>query len=575
LELGQNVVHGQLLCILWLIKFQALSEGLDANSLCMLAGPLLEAKPELDTNNTCPYTRALYLDIENEISFHQLRLGALCYSRHSASYADITNVIQESPAVRSSRALNIMLEHFSRATNVDDSNKPSVDRDHGQQSLAGYLLWLRLEIPETSLQVLQAVVRFMVDLPRTILQVIVTHLSLFAKYDENKGIHDLSTTRSLLVQFHLAINPDHAHALPYLDFDDMKQTFSGPTTPSPAIVETTVLLWGLLIDQACAVSTDVQEPTLNSMLDLAATLQTLIEERQPFDLRMAAARSVDALSNIWSSRVPDAFSKGTLDRVHGTIVLLVYDLLNDDDEEIRGVAVNITSKILSSTEGHDSRLLPSARKVVPLLSSRNLIAHMTTHYSHLPQLVEEAVLRVTGMKEHETAAAAFASANTDHTTLFAVEKQNLFVDPVREAVLWSRALKRVSLDTIQKSLSRPWIRKLTRWTHEALTLIHEKLASENGEDDVLGWTHKPEMFVFGIRLWCAIDLIFSWWQQLGLDSEKLLLKMVEIAKLGEKYKLHPLWMRKIESVIIKEMRQRMRTGRVGKTCAALSIEVNV
>ena len=253
--------------------------------------------------------------------------------------------------------------------------------------------------------------------------------------------------------------------------------------------------------------------------------------------------------------------------LHLALTLLVYDMLNDDDEEIREIAVNIAATALSSS-GY------RAERMAPLLANQRLLAHMTTNYSHLPRFLAEAVVRTTGMRLHATATAAFSAAAGTNTALFAVEKQNVFLDPVRETILWSQALKHIPIDTMFPShASSTSTRDLTKWTRDALSLISRKLAGESGEDGVLGWASKPDMFVFGMRLWCVVDVAFERRRQLGRHSERLLKRVVNILDSSQRQDVHPLWIEKLEKVAVRELGYRMRSGVAAKGVNMLSATV--
>lgn len=282
------------------------------------------------------------------------------------------------------------------------------------------------------------------------------------------------------------------------------------------------------------------------------------------------------MPNIWMLHTSDKYAEQQLDSVHLKLALLIYDLLNDDDGEIRGIAADIAATLLSSRRSSPGTTSTyQAKKTVALLASQHLLAHVFTNYAHHPQLLEQALLRTTGLDRHHTAAAAFLTATINDTALFAVEKQNLFIDSVREAVLWSQVLKRLPLDTILRSRSfSSVLRRLSKWMREALDLVREKLTGERGEDGVLSWTSKPDMFVFGMRLWCVVDLAFSWRRKVGRASDKLLQEMVEILRWGRERNLHPLWMAKIEKVVVREIRERLRGGEAGRKVNALAAMVD-
>jgi hypothetical protein len=331
------------------------------------------------------------------------------------------------------------------------------------------------------------------------------------------------------------------------------------------------------MNEAC-----VREPSRDVLLReldfLAASLRPLIDEdqvtycpmetvlvnanlTQSFDLRVTVGRCLATLLNLWRLQLNSEDAK-QLDGIRLKFTLLVYDLLNDDDDEIRGIATTVTSAILSNggTSG-------PVKNIVPLLAGQRLISHLLKQYTHLPELLNQAVLRMTGMDREPSARTSFESAAAENTALFVVEKQNLFRDPVREAILWSQFLKH--LPDI-KCFPRASAQRFAQWTKEGLALLHKKMC--NHVDGVLGWTSKPDMFVFGMRIWCATDVILTWQRRFGKRSTamgKMMLELLQILAIGRQMGVHDLWLAKIEKVLVRELREHLKGGVISSNMRAM------
>ena len=566
LSTGQNMLHGHLLCISWLLRLHRRSGDSDMESLQSQERVLHEADERLFSNCSSPYTRALYLDIMNMLGIRLLYHGSIVASNCPPSGKDMTAILQQVPAMQTPLAMNLLLAYLGRASQSTQAIVPMQSGDDCPD-LESYLLWLHSELPNTALQVLEGCIDFLEPIHVTVMRTVAKHLSLFAGYCHDCDFQQLAKTRSLLVQVYLHIKDDAIDFSPDLTFDDTRFTFASTRTPPPALVESTVQLWGIMVNRACIAEIEMAPVVISTMTELVPILRVMIEDTQPFDLRIAAARSLQHIPKIWSLRLKNHSVKEQLEAMRLDISLVVYDLLNDDDDEIREIAVEVATTILSHH-------IPNTQRVVPLLASQRLLVRMTTHYAYLPQFFEEAVLRTTGLKDHDSAATAFAAASASNTALFAVEKQNLFVDPVRETILWSQALKHIPLNTMFPSRSSSAVtQSLTKWTREALSLMKGKLTSESGEDGVLGWTSKPDMFVFGMRLWYVVDVAFERRRKIERRSDRLLGKMVEIFDLGKKRDVHPLWLKKMEKVIARELRHRMSISEVAMRVRGLQAVV--
>lgn len=68
--------------------------------------------------------------------------------------------------------------------------------------------------------------------------------------------------------------------------------------------------------------------------------------------------------------------------------LLTYDILNDDDDDVRAIGSSIVTQIIDN----------GGKNTVPLVSSQRLAAHMAKNYSHSRELCSRAMERLTGTK---------------------------------------------------------------------------------------------------------------------------------------------------------------------------------
>ena len=176
----------------------------------------------------------------------------------------------------------------------------------------------------------------------------------------------------------------------------------------------------------------------------------------------------------------DASLHTDLEAIRLDFMLLLYDLLNDDDDEIRDLASTITYSVLAK---QTSILIP--RPVVPLRSSQLLLRFILHAFKTQQTLGISAIERTTGTTDQASAKPAFDAACEANTALFAVEKQNLFVDPVREAIVWSQVLKHLISENVVSSEN---MRRLIAWAREGLRLIRDRMKTH--EDGVLGWSSK-------------------------------------------------------------------------------------
>ena len=236
-------------------------------------------------------------------------------------------------------------------------------------------------------------------------------------------------------------------------------------------------------------------------------------------------------------------------------ILLVYDSLNDDDSEIRELASCTASRIL------EARSAQSVQSTVPLVASRKLSQHLIVVFPTSVALMEEGLSRLTGSRLlngclSPSAIQQFSEARHETTALFAIEKQNLFVDEVREAVIWSRVLKCLS----KRALSAEHADALSRWVTGGLGKLIEVADAE--VDEPLEWASKPDVFILGMRIILATDVLLCWRTKTrkvhipGSSLRLLLGRLVAAEK--ESGHVHNMWVELAGEILVSSI-----LGRIG------------
>ncbi|CAI7573376.1 unnamed protein product [Penicillium palitans] len=227
-------------------------------------------------------------------------------------------------------------------------------------------------------------------------------------------------------------------------------------------------------------------------------LRSALSEETEFTTRFAAAVSVDSFSR--ALRSPG--SQPRVDAVLLDVYLVLYDLLNDDDDEIRDVAASAASWVLSrSTVSPDADVA-----LAPLNASALLADFIIDNYSDSTLLGHRVVRYLTGQeprisgsdeRNHLVAVSdQIAEHRQESTVLFVEEKQNLFIDDVREVEVWSRALLRLTPSAYAKLP----LDETSAWVFDGLTYLCSLVGSEKEPDGLLGWVSKPEIFTLGLRV---------------------------------------------------------------------------
>lgn len=243
------------------------------------------------------------------------------------------------------------------------------------------------------------------------------------------------------------------------------------------------------------------------------------------------------------------------------VYLALYDALIDDDEDVRDQASIIVSSLLSvSCRSGDSKATTSL-SLSPVAASPRLLFFLVREYDESVCLWSEGIQRLTGASrsvkilptiepptlQFRPVDVLLQEAMRTDNALFVEEKQNLFVDDVKEAELWAGALADLHAqpDAISKSALDTWILDGV----SALTVT-----VRNNADGPLGWTSKPETLSIGVRVIMAAKLLLDGHEVGGLPARKekqeicrdLLSTFLDV---GRENMVHGVWLQRIEEVI--------------------------
>lgn len=218
------------------------------------------------------------------------------------------------------------------------------------------------------------------------------------------------------------------------------------------------------------------------------------------------------------------------------IYLMLYDMLNDDDEELRGISANTASIVLGCHQGpRGGQGFPR----VPLAAASGLAHYLATNYNTSPCLLKEAIQRLTGQRIQPSSPSLMVSVSTllnesmeDSTILFEVEKQNLYIDDVREIEVWYNILRQLSSEA--REISPSLAKDFPQWVLSGLLSL-TRVAKLEGAGGLLGFTSKPDVFVIGLRVVYAARLLLSETSLVGLDFDKgdMLTRTSQLLTAGE------------------------------------------
>jgi hypothetical protein len=260
--------------------------------------------------------------------------------------------------------------------------------------------------------------------------------------------------------------------------------------------------------------------------------------------RDAGATALSLVDDLWTQMTLPTWTD---------LCLAVYDLLNDDDEDVRLLAAVIVPRILAA-----NTTAPSSPPQIlePIAASQQLLAALhkryTTSDSDASYLTFIALSRAFDFSPDAAISSVkyqLASFSSTDTALFAEEKQNLYLDDAREVRIWAKYLQRLP----SPAFSEQELASFTNWVLDGLT--HLSIAAEvtTVVDGPLGWTTKEEtIFTLGLRVILGVEVLFSWVAKgvrLSIRPSDLRMKVFECVKRWEVGKVNCLWREEWERVL--------------------------
>ncbi|KAB8648459.1 hypothetical protein FH972_026117 [Carpinus fangiana] len=276
---------------------------------------------------------------------------------------------------------------------------------------------------------------------------------------------------------------------------------------SPSTTQGLLELWGASIDAKYSKAGVWSQGLVNEANIWIKFVEAALSDTNEFPLRHAAALSLGGLQHALTSiqDLPEPLAV--------SIHFALYTALNDDDEEIRDLASTVVTRISHATDASSSNNRTSSAAV----AAHKLCTILIKQHSSSPQLVHEAIKRMTGQPitlvtdstsdnppAPQSVATRLQAALQEDAALFVVEKQNLYIDPVREAATWSAVLRHVAMAAVSHSTAET----LAAWVVAGLRALHAHIAAT--PDGPLGWTAKPEVFALGMQVFAAADVVLEW-----------------------------------------------------------------
>jgi hypothetical protein len=171
------------------------------------------------------------------------------------------------------------------------------------------------------------------------------------------------------------------------------------------------------------------------------------------------------------------------------LCLAIYDLLNDDDEDVRIAASRTAVQILLTTDTQTQNV----SDLEPITASQRLLSFLIRRWARSQDFFREAFTRVFVNLEPVTEQITRHS-QTDQA-LFVEEKQNLYIDDAREIAVWSQVVMKLSWpEAVDQTLAKG----LGAWAEQGIPSLRR---------DGTALVAKAETFTLGLSVIYGAEIL--------------------------------------------------------------------
>ncbi|EKG10898.1 Armadillo-like helical [Macrophomina phaseolina MS6] len=464
----QNALHGILSSVKYLVKemCQATKAG-SRDDLELVSFALSEQFNRLYTKNICPLTKSAYLDIVTLIQKQHITNGdwqssppLICeaFGGEVAGFlikeasAVFTRLEEDQKRNRGLSAGDSLLRRAFSLFAVQQlvlqtcSHRAQQPLDGSVKSLFGYITAQDRDTCRITLESLSInITSLVLQAGKPIYDCIGGLLGVAASSNDLEVAATVRHTVALLLDRGLKL--PSSSLVPIMLGSETKTFGFG----SPSLHEGALPLLGRYIDAQLSAADGVStsENIATHLSTFIHALRCDLEENNPFPTRFAAISALSTLHHFWrlTQTCPAALHAAQL-----ALAAITYDALNDDDDEVRDAAAAVATRVVAGPRlpppSPTTGVAAQTKSVVPLAAARKVAVFLAERYRDSGVLCAEALHRLLSRESGRDASApealewpgGFAGLlreargveESAGLALFAREKQNLFIDPVRE-----------------------------------------------------------------------------------------------------------------------------------------------
>ncbi|KAI5238409.1 hypothetical protein E4T43_07441 [Aureobasidium subglaciale] len=535
---NQNVAHGFLLTSKYLIERHG--KQFTTQDMDNLVQILQSRIDDLLYDNSCPFTQAAFVDVQASFFYAAIQKQRYLFGTRWASTEDM-NILLDLPQdhfaacsfLRQSLALSLIHEHalFTGPSKYNTSADLTARIDT--------FALLATRDPDACTSALRETARLGSTNHFYAAQTTELLVAVAAKllHDDDVNIEVQDAAQEVLVSF---FSQGAADDVKKAFLVNLKTSYLPSNAATPLFGDKRLILQGALLNLRAEDESLRNELLARDFGAWVVQVHDALRDINPFDTRYAAVVATQQ----FSEQAMAYLSSTDLDDSFLAFCLAVYDLCNDDDVEIRTFSTPVATKILNAR---------SAKKhldMVPLAANQGIAEFIAAAFGSSERAALSAVSRATENAVNgsfpDSVKQSLAEKNGSGPSLFAQEKQNLFIDETREAKLWSSIAARLQPTAFSFRL----LMNLCTWVIDGLDVLIAE--TEAKPDQPLGWSRKAEIFTLGMQILYAAELVLKLSKcgvEMPVDGRAVLKRLETLLSRGQENKINVLWLQTLREML--------------------------
>ncbi|KAH0008136.1 hypothetical protein KCU78_g11404, partial [Aureobasidium melanogenum] len=539
---NQNEAHGVLLTVKYLIERHG--KNFSTEDMDAVINAMQSRIDDIFYDNACSFTQAAFVDVQNAFFYAAIQKQRHLFGTRWATVEDM-NIILDLPRdhfaacsfLRHSLALSFIHEHALFSGPSSDNSSTDLTARIDTFAL------LALRDPDACTAALREAARIgsTDSVFATQTKQLLVSISAKLLFDSEVDIEVRDAAQEVLINL---LSQGAAEDVKRTIFIDLKQLYLPFNATTPLYSDKQLILQGALLNFR-AQDESLRDDRLTTDFERwVLQVRHALQDSNPFDTRYAAVIATQQLEE----KSLAYFNSIEAGQYVLQFCLAVYDLCNDDDVEIRTLAAPVATNILNT--GSDKK----QAAMIPLAANQGLAEFISSAFGSDALAASTAISRATGNAVNtsfpDSVKHSLAEKSRSGSSLFAQEKHNLFIDETREARLWSSVAARLQPSAFSFRL----LMNLCTWVVDGLDVLVAEV--EEKPDTPLGWSRKSEVFVLGMQILYAAQLVLNLSKrgiEMPVQASAIIKRLETLLSKGAENGVNILWLQTGKEILEQQI----------------------